>query len=66
MRQSTTRLYNWAMEKAGSEKAPFWIALLFFLELSYLFPSTQSLCFSVCKIGKIFFFMLRLQPLPQL
>jgi len=45
MRQSTTRLYNWAMQKANSEKAPFWIALLFALELVLFIPLDAVLMF---------------------
>jgi membrane protein YqaA with SNARE-associated domain len=45
MRQSTARLYNWAMEKAESEKAPWWIALLFVLELFLFIPLDAVLMF---------------------
>jgi len=45
MRQSTTRLYNWAMEKANSQKAPFWIAFLFVLELVLFIPLDAILIF---------------------
>src|SRR3990167_7949544 len=38
MRKSTTKLYNWAICKASSTRAPFWIGLLFFLELCLLMP----------------------------
>lgn len=45
MKRSTTRLYNWALEKAGSPKAPFWIALLFSLELILFIPLDAILVF---------------------
>ncbi len=45
MRQSTTKLYNWSIEKANSEKAPFWLALLFSLELILFIPLDAILMF---------------------
>lgn len=45
MKQSTTKLYNWAIEKASSTKAPLWLALLFALELFLLIPLDAVLMF---------------------
>ena len=45
MRKSTTKLYNWALQKANSSKAPYWIALLFSLELVLLIPLDAILIF---------------------
>ncbi len=45
MKQGSTKLYNWALQKAGSSKAPFWIALLFSLELFLFIPLDAVLMF---------------------
>ena len=45
MRKSTTRLYNWAIHKATSSKAPLWLALLFLLELVLLIPLDAVMMF---------------------
>jgi membrane protein YqaA with SNARE-associated domain len=45
MRQSTTKLYNWAIQKANSDRAPLWIALLFSLELFLFVPLDAILMF---------------------
>ncbi len=45
MRAQTTKLYNWAILKAESTKAPFWIGLLFFLEIVLFIPLDAVLMF---------------------
>lgn len=45
IRAATTKIYNWATEKANSTKAPLWIGLLFFLELFLLLPLDAVLMF---------------------
>ena len=45
IKAATTRLYNWATEKATSSKSPLWIGLLFFLELFLLIPLDAVLMF---------------------
>ncbi len=43
--RASSRLYTWAIEKAASPKAPFWIGLLFFLELALFIPLDAVLMF---------------------
>lgn len=45
MRKSATKLYNWSLEKAASEKAPLWLTLLFALELILFIPLDAVLMF---------------------
>ncbi len=45
MRNSTTRLYNWAICKATSPRAPVWLGLLFTLELVLLIPLDAVMMF---------------------
>lgn len=45
MKGSTTKLYHWAIHKASSTKAPFWLALLFGLELFLFVPLDAILMF---------------------
>jgi membrane protein YqaA with SNARE-associated domain len=45
MKNATTKLYNWSMEKASSTRAPLWIALLFGLELFLFIPLDAVLMF---------------------
>jgi membrane protein YqaA with SNARE-associated domain len=45
MKTSTTKLYNWALLKANSTGAPWWIALLFGLELFLFIPLDAILIF---------------------
>jgi len=45
MRAQTTKLYNWALQKAESSKAPFWIGLLFFCEILLFIPLDAILMF---------------------
>ena len=41
----TSKLYNWAIQKAESTKAPYWIGLLFFLEIILFIPLDAVLMF---------------------
>lgn len=45
MKRSTTKFYNWAIHKASSEKAPFWLAWLFALEMFLFIPLDAVLMF---------------------
>ncbi len=45
MKTGTTKIYNWALEKATSEKAPFWVAFLFSLELFLFIPLDAIMVF---------------------
>jgi len=45
MKSSTTKLYNWAIHKASSSKAPLWLGLLFSLELVLFIPLDAILMF---------------------
>lgn len=45
MKRSTTKLYNWAIEKASSTKAPLWLGVLFSLELVLLIPLDAIMMF---------------------
>jgi membrane protein YqaA with SNARE-associated domain len=45
MKSTTTKLYNWATQKANSTHAPLWIALLFSLELILFIPLDAILMF---------------------
>ena len=45
MKQSASRLYSWATQKAASPKAPLWIALLFSLELILFIPLDAVIMF---------------------
>jgi membrane protein YqaA with SNARE-associated domain len=45
MKTGTAKLYNWAIEKAGSKLAPLWIATLFSLELVLFIPLDAILMF---------------------
>ena len=45
MRAQTTKLYNWAVAKAESDKAPFWIGLLFVMEIALFLPLDALLMF---------------------
>jgi membrane protein YqaA with SNARE-associated domain len=38
MRAQATRLYLWAQRKALSERAPYWVGVLFFFELALFLP----------------------------
>ena len=45
MQQKRSRLYNWAIQKAHSPKAPLWVGILFFLELVLFVPLDAILMF---------------------
>lgn len=45
MEKSTRKLYNWAIQKANSPKAPFWIGALFSLEIILFIPLDAILMF---------------------
>ncbi len=45
MKAQTTKLYNWAITKAESRRSPFWISLLFFLEIALFLPLDAVLMF---------------------
>ncbi|HSX37900.1 MAG TPA: VTT domain-containing protein [Chlamydiales bacterium] len=55
----SSRLYFWATQKAISPKAPFWIGLLFFLELILLIPLDAILMFfCLQKKSNIFLYII--------
>lgn len=59
MKATTTKFYNWAIQKAASTKAPLWLALLFSLELVLLIPLDAVLMFfCLQKRGNIFLYIL--------
>jgi membrane protein YqaA with SNARE-associated domain len=45
MAANTGRLYNWALQRTESRKAPLWIGLIFFLELVLFIPLDAILMF---------------------
>lgn len=45
IRAATTKIYNWATEKASSSKAPLWLGLLFSLEVFLLLPLDAVMIF---------------------
>lgn len=45
MRATTTKFYNWSLAKASSNRAPFWLALLFGLEILLFIPLDAVLMF---------------------
>jgi len=45
MRESSAKLYRWATDKATSSKAPFWICVLFILEIFLFIPLDAVLMF---------------------
>ena len=58
MKAQTTKLYKWAIQKAESSKAPFWIGLLFFLEIFLFIPLDAVLIFfCLRKPGKTFLYV---------
>lgn len=40
-----SNLYTWATEKATSDKAPYWVGLIFFLEIALILPLDAILMF---------------------
>ncbi|MGB7979118.1 MAG: VTT domain-containing protein [Chlamydiales bacterium] len=45
MKQGTAKIYHWGLEKASSNKAPLWLALLFGLEIALFIPLDAVLIF---------------------
>lgn len=45
MKAQTTKLYNWALAKAESERSPIWLSLIFFLEIFLFIPMDPILMF---------------------
>lgn len=45
MEKTHSRFYSWAIRKANSPKAPFWIGILFFMELILFIPLDAILMF---------------------
>lgn len=45
MRKTTAKIYNWATQKANSPHAPWWLGLLFGLELVLLIPLDAIMVF---------------------
>lgn len=59
MKRHSAKLYNWAMDKAASEKAPLWLGLLFIMELFLLIPLDAVMMFFCSqKRGNIFLYVL--------
>lgn len=59
MKKSSTKLYNWAIQKASSSKAPLWIALLFFLEIALFIPlDAVFMFFCLQKRKNIFLYVI--------
>ena len=59
MKRHSTKLYNWAIEKASSEKAPLWLALLFSMELFLLIPLDAVMAFfCMQKRSNIFLYIM--------
>lgn len=59
MKRHSTKLYNWAMEKASSKKAPLWLGLLFGLELFIVMPlDAVMMFFCLQKRSHIFLYIL--------
>ena len=56
MKTGTAKLYNWALLKASSRKAPLWVALLFVLELFLFIPLDAVLIFFCLHNPKRTFF----------
>ena len=59
VKKSTTKLYNWAIQKASSKKAPLWLALLFALEIILFVPLDAILMFfCLQKRNNIFLYIM--------
>lgn len=59
MKRHSIKLYNWALEKASSDKAPLWLGLLFGLELFLLIPlDAVMMFFCLQKRGNIFLYIM--------
>ncbi len=59
MKQSTTKLYHWGLQKAASDKAPLWLGLLFALEITLFIPLDAILMFfCLQKRNNIFLYIM--------
>jgi membrane protein YqaA with SNARE-associated domain len=59
MKQSAAKFYSWSIEKASSEKASFWLAFLFGLELFLFIPLDAVLMFfCLQKRSNIFLYVM--------
>lgn len=59
MKRHSAKLYNWAIDKASSEKAPFWLGLLFSMELFLLIPlDAVMMFFCLQKRSNIFLYIM--------
>ncbi len=59
MKRHSARLYHWAIDKASSEKAPLWLALLFGMELFLLIPlDAVMMFFCLQKRSHIFLYIM--------
>ncbi|MBX7066062.1 MAG: VTT domain-containing protein [Parachlamydiales bacterium] len=59
MKRHSTKLYNWAIEKASSDKAPLWLGVLFGLELFLLIPlDAVMMFFCLQKRSNIFLYIM--------
>lgn len=56
MRAQTAKLYNWALQKANSSRAPLWVGALFLLELFLFIPLDAVLIFFCLQDRKKTFF----------
>lgn len=45
MKAQTAKIYQWALQKAESERAPFWMSLLFLFEIALFLPLDAILVF---------------------
>lgn len=59
MKRHSTKLYNWALDKASSKRAPLWLATLFGLELFLLIPLDAVMAFfCLQKRSNIFLYVM--------
>lgn len=59
VKKSTTKLYQWAIQKASSTRAPLWLALLFTLEFLLFIPLDAVLMFfCLQKRNNIFLYIM--------
>src|SRR3990167_11175599 len=59
MKKHSAKLYNWAIDKASSEKAPLWLGLLFSMEIFLLIPlDAVMMFFCLQKRSNIFLYIM--------
>ncbi len=59
MKRHSAKLYNWAIEKASSDRAPLWLGLLFAMELFLLIPlDAVMMFFCLQKRSNIFLYIM--------